>query len=49
MLPLVEKGAKAIGREVLKSGTNFASDVLEDRNLKQAAVNRAKETVSNFL
>ena len=37
VLPLVKKGAKAVRREVLKSGTNFVSDVLERRNLKQAA------------
>ena len=49
VLPLVKEGAKSIGREVLKSGTNFVSDVLEGENLKQATGNRAKKTDFNLL
>ena len=49
VLPLVKRGAKSIGKEVLKSGTNFVSDILEGKNLKQAALNRTKETGSNLL
>ena len=48
-MPLVKRGAKSIGKEVLKSGTNFVSDILEGKNLKQAALNRTKETGSNLL
>ena len=48
VLPLVKRGAKSIGKEVLKSGTNFVSDILEGKNLKQATLN-IKETVSNLL
>jgi len=33
-LPLVKSGAKAVGREVLKSGTRFASDVLAGESVK---------------
>ena len=49
VLMLVKKETKSIGREILKSGTNFVSDVLESKNLKQATLNRAKETGSNLL
>ena len=48
VLPLVKRGAKSIGKEVLKSGTNFVSDILEGKNLKQAALNKTKETGSNL-
>ena len=45
----MKRGAKSIGKEVLKSRTNFVSDILEGKNLKQAALNRTKETGSNLL
>ena len=48
-MPLVKRGAKSIGKEFLKSETNFVSDILEGKNLKQAALNRTKETGSNVL
>ena len=49
VLPLVKRGAKSVGKEVLKSGTNFVADILESKNLKQAALNRTKETGFNLL
>ena len=47
LLP-IKRVAKSIGKEVLKSRTNFVSDILEGKNLKQAALNRTKETGSNL-
>jgi len=49
VLPLVKSGARAIGREALRSGMQFTSDVLEGKNLKPAAVRRAKQAGSNLL
>ena len=49
VLPLVKSGARAIGREALRSGNQFTSDVLEGKNLKPAAVRRAKQASSNLL
>ena len=40
ILPLVKSGAKAIGKQALKSGVAFASDVLAGKNVKQAALHR---------
>ena len=47
--PLVKSGARAIGREALRSGNQFTSDVLESKNLKPATVRRAKQAGSNLL
>ena len=49
VLPLVKSGAKAVGKQVLQSGVDFASDVLSGKNAKQAAIDRAKAAGSNFL
>ena len=49
MLSLVKKRDKAVCRKILKIESNFVSDILQVRNLKQAAVNRAYETGSNLL
>ena len=46
VLPLVKSGSKAIGKQVLRSGIGFASDVLSG---KQAAIDRAKAAGSNLL
>lgn len=48
VLPLLKSGAKTVGKEVLKSGAQFASDVASGKNVKQAALRRAKETGSNL-
>jgi len=42
-MPFFKTGARAIGREALRSGMQFASDVLEGQNVKQAPVRRAKQ------
>ena len=43
VMPRVKSGARAIGREALRSGMQFASGVLEGKNVKQAAVRRVKQ------
>ena len=48
VLPLVKSGAKAVGKQVLQSGVDFASDVLNGKNAKQAAIDRAKSAGSNL-
>ncbi|GFT24440.1 uncharacterized transposon-derived protein F54H12.3 [Trichonephila clavipes] len=42
-LPLT-RGAKSVGKEVLKTGTQIVNDLLEGQNLEGAAKHRAKET-----
>ena len=41
-MPLIKSGAKAVGKQALKGGLGFASDVLAVKNAKEAAVERAK-------
>ena len=48
-MPLLKKGAKTIGREALKTGLNIAGDVVQGRNIKQAAKSRLKSTGKNLL
>ena len=45
VLPLVKKGAKTLGKQVLQSGVEFASDVLHGKNVKKAASDQAKTAV----
>ena len=49
VLPLVKSGAKAVGREVFKSGTRFASDVSAGESVERVAIRRAKQARSNLL
>ena len=49
ILPLVKSGAKAIGKQALKSGVAFASDALAGKNVKQAALERTKQAGSTLL
>ena len=49
ILPLVKSGAKAVGKEALRSGVGFASNVLAGKNAKQAAVDRAKAAGNSLL
>ena len=49
VLPFVKKGAKTLGKQVLQSGVEFASDVLHNKNVKQAAIDQAKTAGSNLL
>ena len=49
VLPLVKKGAKTLGKQVLQIGVDFASDVLQGKNVKQAAIDQAKAAGTNLL
>ena len=49
VLPLVKKGAKTLGKQVLQSDVDFASDVLQGKNVKQAAIDQAKAAGTNLL
>lgn len=43
-LPFITKGAKSVGKEVLRTGTQIANDLLDGRNIKESAELRARET-----
>ena len=43
VMPLVKRGARALGNILLNTGVNFASDVVAGKNVKQAAKARALE------
>ena len=49
VFPLVKKGAKTFGKQVLQSSVDFASDVLQGKNVKQAAIDQAKAAGTNLL
>lgn len=44
-MPLVKKGAKALGKEALKTAGQVASDAAAGRNIKLAAKQRVMERV----
>ena len=48
VMPLVKSGAKAVGKKVLKSGVQFVSDVMGEKNVKQAAIDRVNAAGSNL-
>lgn len=48
VLPILKRGGVAIGKEVLKNGTNFINDVENNANARTALTKRAKETVDNL-
>jgi hypothetical protein len=48
-LPLIKSGAKAAGRELLKTGATIASEALQGRNFKESATDNFKEAGSNLL
>lgn len=43
-MPLLKSGAKSVGKEVLRTGTMIASDMLSGENFKSSLKTRAKET-----
>ena len=47
-MPLFKKGAKTLGREALKTGLHIAGDVVQGRNIKQAAQSQLKSTGQNL-
>lgn len=48
-VPMLKKGAKAIGKEALRTGLGIASDVVEGQNIKQAAQTRVKGAGRNLV
>jgi hypothetical protein len=48
-IPLLKKGNKTLGREVLKTGLNIAEDVAAGNNLKPVAKSRLKSTRQHLL
>ncbi|GFT24419.1 uncharacterized protein F54H12.2 [Trichonephila clavipes] len=44
LFPFLSRGAKSVGKEVLRTGAQIANDLLEGRNLKESAEEREKET-----
>jgi hypothetical protein len=47
-MPLLKKGAKTLEREALKTGLNIARDVVQGRNIKQAAKSRLKSQEKTY-
>ena len=47
-LPLLKKGASAVGKEALKTGVGIAQDVLSGQNIKTAAKRRVKTAGRNM-
>lgn len=43
ILPLFKSGAKAVGKQALRSGIDIANDVLQGKEIKTSAKERAKE------
>ena len=39
-MPLIKRGAKALGREALRTGVGIAQDALDGKNVKKAAKSR---------
>jgi hypothetical protein len=48
-LPLIKSGAKAAGKQLLKTGATIASEALQGRNFKESAADNFKEAGSNLL
>ena len=38
VLPMIKSGIKTVGKEVLRSGAELASDALQGKNFKKAAI-----------
>ena len=48
-VPLLKSVGKAVGKQVLRSGMDVASDVISGSNVKQAVKNRAREGAMSLL
>jgi hypothetical protein len=48
-MPLLKKGAKTLEREALKTVLNISGDVVQEKNIKQAAKSRLKSTEEKLL
>ena len=48
-MPLIKRGAVALGRGALKTGVRIAGDVLSGQNIKTAAKRRVTDAVKNSI
>lgn len=48
VLPLLKSGARAVGKETLKTGVNILEDIANDQSLKEAFRNRVNEASKNL-
>ena len=48
-IPLLKKGAKRLGKEALSTGLAIGSDVMQGKNVKQAAKTRGREATRRVL
>lgn len=48
ILPLFKTGAKAVGREALRTGSSFLGDLMENRPAKEAFRDRMQEAGKNL-
>ena len=46
-IPFLKRGAKALGKEALRTGVNIGQDVLSGQNLRTAARQRGLESIRN--
>lgn len=49
VMPLISKGARAIGKQVLRTGAEVASDVLSGENVGESIKKRSKAAASDAL
>lgn len=47
--PLIQTGAKAFGKQFLRTGLQIANDVADGRPLKEASLNRIPEGIKSFV
>ena len=48
-VPLIKKGVSTLGKQALRSGLEFAGDLLQGKSAKEAAVERSREAAGNLL
>lgn len=48
-VPLIKKGVSTLGKQALRSGVEFAGDLLQGKSAREAAVERSKEAAGNLL
>ena len=48
-MPLIKKGSKALGKQVLSTGINIANDLLQGENVKQSLKTRFREAGQNMM
>ena len=49
ILPIAKTAGKAVGRRMLKSGADVATDLLEGHNFKETIKHRGKQTAGDLL